>query len=117
MSIQIFTIGFAQTSAEQFFTLLRTAGVKRVLDVRLNNTSQLAGFSKKDDLRYFLREVNGMEYIHLPQLAPTQDMLDAFKKHKGSWAVYEADFLGLMTQRSIEQTINQELAHEGCLLC
>jgi uncharacterized protein (DUF488 family) len=117
MSIQLFTIGFAETSAERFFTSLREAGVKRIVDVRLNNTSQLAGFSKKDDLRFFLREVLGIDYIHVPELAPTQDILDAFKKHKGSWEVYEQEFNALMAKRRIEKIIPKETANLGCLLC
>jgi uncharacterized protein (DUF488 family) len=117
MSVQLFTIGFAETTAEQFFTVLRSAGVKRIIDVRLNNTSQLAGFSKKDDLRFFLREVAGIEYVHVPELAPTQDILDAFKKHKGSWAVYEQEFNTLITKRAIENALSREIADFGCLLC
>ena len=117
MSVQLFTIGFAETTAEHFFTVLRGAGVKRIIDVRLNNTSQLAGFSKKDDLRFFLREVAGIEYVHVPELAPTQDILDAYKKHKGSWAVYEQEFNTLVTKRAIENALSREIADFGCLLC
>src|SRR5580693_3625281 len=117
MPIQLFTIGFVKTTAEQFFTLLREAGVQRIVDVRLNNTSQLAGFSKKDDLRFFLRELGGIDYIHLPELAPTQEILDAFKKHKGSWKVYEQEFKALMAKRGIEKSISPEIADFGCLLC
>ena len=83
--IQLFTIGFTRKSAEQFFTRLEHAGVRRLLDVRLNNVSQLAGFAKKDDLRFFLNCIANIEYVHLTQLAPTQDMLDAYKKEKGDW--------------------------------
>lgn len=117
MSIQIFTIGFAETNAEQFFTSLRNAGVKRIVDVRLNNTSQLAGFSKKDDLRFFLREVVGIEYVHIPELAPTQEILHAFKKYKGSWTVYEQEFNALMAKRGIEKVLSRDTVHLGCLLC
>lgn len=117
MSVQLFTIGFAETTAEHFFKLLRGAGVKRIVDVRLNNTSQLAGFSKKDDLRFFLREMGGIEYIHVPELAPTQNILDAFKKHKGSWSVYEQEFNALMAKRGIENIISRDTASLGCLLC
>jgi len=115
--IQLFTIGFAETSAERFFTLLRASGARRVIDVRLNNTSQLSGFTKKDDLRFFLREVGGIDYLHMPELAPTPDILDAFKKHKGSWDVYERAFKQLMATRSIENAIAQGVADRGCLLC
>uniref|UniRef100_UPI0015D7B598 DUF488 domain-containing protein n=1 Tax=Nevskia soli TaxID=418856 RepID=UPI0015D7B598 len=78
----IFTIGFTRKSAETFFTLLSRAGVQRLIDVRLNNVSQLAGFTKKDDLRYFTKAICGIDYVHLPELAPTADILDAFKKQK-----------------------------------
>jgi hypothetical protein len=85
-AVTIFSIGFTQRTAEGFFGALRAAGVRRLVDVRLNNTSQLAGFAKRDDLRYFLREVCGAEYEHEPLLAPTQEMLDAYKKRKGAWS-------------------------------
>ena len=117
MSVRLFTIGFAETTAEHFFTMLQSAGVKRVIDVRLNNTSQLAGFSKKDDLRFFLREMGGIEYVHIPELAPTQNILDAFKKHKGSWAIYEQEFNALMAKRRIEDIVARDTADFGCLLC
>ncbi len=91
--MKLFTIGFTKKSAENFFTRLCNAGVKRVIDIRLNNVSQLAGFAKKDDLNYFLRTICAIEYIHVPDLAPTQDMLDEYKKHKGDWAIYEKKFM------------------------
>lgn len=115
--MRIFTIGFTKKSAEQFFEVLRLSGAKRVVDVRLNNVSQLAGFAKREDLRYFLREVCGIEYVHLPVLAPTQEMLDAYKKAKGGWDEYEKRFLGLMEQRKIEDTVPREVISDGCLLC
>ena len=90
MEIELFTIGFTRKTAREFFTSLKDAGVRRVVDVRLNNNSQLAGFSKKEDLAYFLREIGGIEYVHLPELAPTQDILDAYKKHKGDWYFYKS---------------------------
>jgi uncharacterized protein (DUF488 family) len=115
--MKVYTVGFTQKSAEQFFDLLRRANVKRVVDVRLNNTGQLAGFSKKDDLVFFLRELGGIDYIHVPELAPTKDILDAYKKHKGSWEVYEQEFLSLMEKRHIDQTVAREVIDGGCLLC
>jgi uncharacterized protein (DUF488 family) len=87
--VEIYTIGFTQTTAERFFSRLANAHVKRLLDVRLNNTSQLAGFAKAKDLPYFARELLGCEYEHEPLLAPTQDVLDAFKKRGGDWSTYE----------------------------
>lgn len=117
MTVQLFTIGFTETPAERFFTTLGEAGVKRVIDVRLNNTSQLAAYSKKDDLRYFLRAIGGIDYVHMPELAPTQEILDAYKKHKGGWDAYERDFTALLKERKIEKLISRETAHLGCLLC
>ncbi|HET6933084.1 MAG TPA: DUF488 domain-containing protein, partial [Candidatus Acidoferrum sp.] len=101
--MRIFTIGFTKKSAETFFSLLSGSGAKRLVDVRLNNVSQLAGFAKKDDLKYFLRAICAMDYVHLPELAPTQAMLDAYKKEKGDWTAYEVQFLDLMKSREIEK--------------
>ncbi|MBI4492217.1 MAG: DUF488 domain-containing protein [Chloroflexi bacterium] len=107
--MEVYTIGFTKRTAAQFFGALRRAGVKRLLDVRLNNSSQLAGFSKRDDLAFFLRELCGAEYRHEPLLAPTQEMLDAYKKKKGSWQAYEQRFLALMAERQVEERIDRAL--------
>lgn len=115
--MKIFTIGFTKKTAEQFFKTIKSSGTKRVIDVRLNNVSQLAGFAKKDDLKFFLREVCNVDYVHLDQLAPTQEMLDAYKKLKGDWSTYEKEFLSLMKRREIERRIPPELLADGCLLC
>jgi len=114
---RLFTIGFTKKPAEAFFTRLSEAGVKRVIDIRLNNVSQLAGFAKRDDLRYFLKALCGMEYIHLPELAPTQEIMDNFKKKKGTWSVYERDFRRLLEERSPEKAFPRELFADACLLC
>ena len=113
----VYTIGFTKKSAQKFFELLKASGAKRVVDVRLNNVSQLAGFAKRDDLAYFLEKVCGMQYMHQPLLAPTQDMLDEYKKNGGDWDTYEARFLDLMQKRKIEREIPKELIEDGCLLC
>jgi len=115
--MKVFTIGFTQKTAEKFFTKLKNSGAKRVVDVRLNNVSQLAGFAKKQDLQYFLKQICGMEYLHLPELAPTQEMLDEYKKQKGDWSLYERRFLDLMRQRKIEKSVPREAIADGCLLC
>jgi uncharacterized protein (DUF488 family) len=114
---KVFSIGFTKKSAKRFFTVLSDAGVKRVVDVRLNNRSQLAGFAKRDDLQFFLQSIGGMDYVHVPELAPTQEILDAYKKKKGSWEDYERAFLDLMRERRIEKTVDRELIDHGCLLC
>ncbi len=115
--MKIFTIGFTKKSAQQFFEILRESGAKRVVDVRLNNVSQLAGFAKRNDLAYFLKNVCDMDYVHLPELAPTKEMLDQYKKFRGDWATYENRFLDLMEKRQIEQSVSKELVLDGCLLC
>lgn len=115
--MEIYTIGFTKHSAERFFTRLRECGVKRLVDVRLNNVSQLAGFAKRDDLRYFAKIICNIDYVHLPSLAPTKDLLDSYKKLKGNWQVYESTFLELMRIRRIEETIPRELIDSSCLLC
>lgn len=115
--IRLFTIGFTRKSAEVFFTRLSKAGIKRILDIRLNNMSQLAGFAKRDDLRYFLKAICGIEYVHLPELAPTKEILEHFKKEKGEWPVYERDFKELLERRKPEEKFSRELFDGACLLC
>ncbi len=111
------TVGFTQTSAEGFFERLRKAGVKKVVDVRLHNTSQLAGFAKADNLAYFLKAIVGIQYTHQPLLAPTDVMLKAFKKEKGDWGVYQDRFLTLMAERQIENRFRPEMFDGTCFLC
>jgi uncharacterized protein (DUF488 family) len=115
--VNVYTIGFTKKPARRFFELIGASGVRRVVDVRLNNVSQLAGFAKRDDLEYFLRTICDIDYTHLPQLAPTQDMLDQYRKTGGSWTEYERQFLDLMRQRQIELTTPPELIQDACLLC
>ena len=115
--MKVFTIGFTKKPARRFFDLLRESGAKRVVDVRLNNVSQLAGFAKQDDLTWFLQEICGMEYVHAIELAPTKEMLDDYKKRRSDWTTYETHFLELMRQRRIEETIPRETIADGCLLC
>jgi uncharacterized protein (DUF488 family) len=117
-NVKLLTIGFTKKSAESFFTMLQRAGVRRLVDIRLNNVSQLAGFAKRDDLRYFAKAICGIEYVHVPDLAPTQAMLDEFKKSRqGDWAVYEQQFLALMRRRRVEATLAPDFLDGACLLC
>jgi uncharacterized protein (DUF488 family) len=111
------TIGFTKTTASGFFDRIRRSNVKKVIDVRLHNTSQLAAFAKADDLAYFLKEICKVEYVHLPLLAPTDDILKAFKRDKGDWNIYQKSFLTLMEERRIEQRLKPEMFEGGCLLC
>ena len=115
--MKLCTIGFTKKTAEEFFSKLRAAGVRRIVDVRLNNTAQLAGFSKRDDLKFFTKEILGAEYVHLPMLAPTQEMLDEYRKEKRGWEAYEQRFLELMKTREIEKRLEPGMVDGGCLLC
>lgn len=107
--MDILSIGFTKHSAQEFFGKLRTAGVTRLIDVRLNNLSQLAGFAKRDDLGFFLRELCGAEYHHEVDLAPTKEILDSYKKGSMPWAEYEDRFLSLMDERKIEERLDPAL--------
>jgi uncharacterized protein (DUF488 family) len=111
------TIGYAGISAEQFFTRLREAGVHRLIDVRLSNQSQLAGFTKRNDLRYFVRQICGAEYTHVLQLAPSSDLFAYIKKNPDDWEGYEQRFINLLTNRQIERVMPRVMFDEACLLC
>lgn len=115
--MKIFTIGFTKKSAEQFFSRLIRQDLVRLVDIRLNNVSQLAGFTKKEDLRYFLRKICNIDYVHLPELAPTQGILDAYKKKGGDWKTYEQKFIELITSRHIETVVARDIIDGSCLLC
>jgi len=110
----IYTIGFTRKSARTFFSLLKDAGVRQLLDIRLNNLSQLAGYTKRDDLAFFCESL-GIGYRHLPELAPTQPMLDAARR-SGGWDQYEREFIALIRGRRIED-LPRELFDNACLLC
>ena len=107
--MDVYTIGFTKRKAADFFGALERAGIKRLLDVRLHNSSQLAGFTKREDLPFLLGRICGAEYRHEPLLAPTQEILDAYKKRKGDWAEYERRFLALMAERQVEENVNRQL--------
>jgi len=115
--MEVFTIGFTQSTAAHFFERIRDAGIKRLLDVRLNNTSQLSGFAKRDDLAFFLRELCSADYVHEPLLAPTQEMLDRYRKEGHVWADYEQKFLRLLLSRKVETLNKAPFLSPTVLLC
>ena len=116
-TITLFTIGFTGHSAEEFFEKLKNARVKTLVDVRLNNVSQLAGFAKKNDLRYFLRMIAGIDYVHEKSLAPTKDILDPYKKKRIDWAEYERRFKMLLEEREPADRLDPVSLDRACLLC
>ena len=113
----IYTIGFTGKSAEEFFSLLKRVGIKILIDIRLNNTSQLAGFTKGKDLAYFVKEILGGQYHHLIQLAPTKEMLNKYQRDN-NWGIYETEFMALLDMRKIENNVDMELLKgPSVLLC
>ena len=118
MATTLYTIGFTKSSAEHFFGRLRQAGVRRLVDIRLNNTSTLAGFTKKDDLAFFLRAILGAEYVHEPLLAPTPELLKAYQGKQLGWDEYEVQYKTLIQERDVARSLDRS-KFEGptVLLC
>ena len=116
-AVRLLTIGFTKKTAREFFTRLREAHVRRVVDIRLNNASQLAGFTKKDDLAFFLQEIGGIDYVHRPDLAPTGEILAGYKKKAIGWPEYEMRFNALLEERHIETLVSLQEMDLACLLC
>ena len=113
----VFTIGFTRSSAEHFFNRLVDAGVRKVIDVRVHNTSQLAGFAKSGDLAWLLRKLGDIGYEHAPTLTPTGNMLKSYRAAEASWDTYARQFRRLMAEREIERTFQPEAFAGVCLLC
>lgn len=107
--MQVYTIGFTQKTAAEFFGLLRTASIRRLVDVRLNRDSQLAGFAKAQDLPFFLRELCGAEYRHEPLLAPAEGLFQGLRKKAIDWRRFEERFLQLMAEREVESRLSPAL--------
>jgi uncharacterized protein (DUF488 family) len=115
--MQVKTIGFTQKSAQRFFTLLQQAEVRTVLDVRLNNTSQLAGFSKKPDLAFFLSALLDIEYIDLRELTPERDHLKRYQTGNLSWDDYASAYIEPLAKRRVESNLDIAMFNGACLLC
>ena len=115
--MKLYTIGFTQKSAEKFFGLLRQPGLVRLVDIRLNNVSQLAGFTKKNDLKFFAETISGIAYSHLRELAPNAALLQEYKFAGNDWPMYETQFMALMAAREVESNTPRSLLDGGCLLC
>ena len=115
--IKLFTIGFTEKSAESFFNLLTINNVKKIVDTRINNVSQLSGYAKGNDLKFFAKSIGNIEYEHKINLAPTKELLSRYRDKKISWADYEIEYLNLLDSRKISQKMDIEKLHENCLLC
>ena len=113
----LYTIGSGQKTARNFFTLLRQNGVKLVLDIRLNNTSQLAGYTKKPDLEYFLGAIAGIGYRHMTEFAPTEALMDGYKSKKLTWQEYADQYARILADRQALDRLDPALFADACLLC
>ena len=116
--MKIYTIGFTQKSAEQFFGLLKSNGIQKILDIRVHPGGQLAGFAKDRDLAFFLRELAGIEYAHLPELAPTEELMKSYRADKNA-AAWEAGYRGLLVERGMPAGLGRAMFEDRvcCLLC
>lgn len=114
---KLYTIGFTEKSAEQFFTLLSENGVKTIVDTRLNNVSQLAGFAKSSDLRYFAERVAGIGYEYIADFAPTKELLTAYRKGQLTWTDYQAAYLNLLERRHVREHYGAAQFDGCCFLC
>jgi uncharacterized protein (DUF488 family) len=116
--MKVYSIGFTKKTAAEFFTALRQAEIRRLLDVRLHNASQLAGFTKRENLPFFLKELCGADYLHESLLTPAPDLLEGYRKKRISWQEYEPRFRSTLADRAVEKKIDKTLFHiPTVLLC
>lgn len=115
--IKLYTIGFTKKNAEKFFNLLTSNKVNKIVDTRINNTSQLSGFAKGDDLKFFAKEINDINYQHNLDFAPTKELLSKYRKGDMTWDKYEQEYLDLLDVRKISKKIDIKNLHNNCLLC
>jgi len=117
MKIHLYTIGFTKKSAEQFFSLLLNNGVKRLVDIRINNSSQLAGFAKGADLQYFVRAIGNMDYVYMEDFAPTKELLSDYQNKRIDWDEYQKIYHNLLKERNIAEKYNIRDFNGSCFLC
>ncbi len=118
--MNLYTIGFTQKTAEEFFTQLKKNKIQTLIDIRLNNKSQLAGFTKGSDLKFFLKEICDINYIHDTYLSPTEELLKNYKNNKISWLDYEMEFKEIMQNRDVARYFQDKYLNDNinlCLLC
>ena len=115
--MKLYTIGFTKKSAEEFFGLLAANGVQKLVDIRLNNKSQLAGFAKGRELDFFSRKMLGIDYEHIVSYAPTKDLLARYRRGSASWEDYEREFMDILKERKILEDLDIHTLKDACLLC
>lgn len=115
--MDLYTIGFTKKTAEEFFDVLKRNGIQQIVDIRLNNTSQLAGFTKENDLKYFLMKLCGIDYYHFEFLAPTREIREGYTKGK-EWDKYAEGYVSLLDTRGILKKLDREFFKKRtCFLC
>jgi len=115
--MKIYTIGFTKKNAEEFFNLLLKNDVKKVIDIRRRNNSQLAGFAKASDLKYFLKEIGNIEYTHKPEFAPSKELLDSWRNDEIDWDEYTEIYLNSVKERVDFDNLDYSMFEDSCLLC
>lgn len=115
--IKLYTIGFTGKPAEKFFNLLRNNGVKKIVDTRINNVSQLSGFAKGSDLKFFAAEIGQMSYEHKVDFAPTKELLLKYRNKQLTWEHFASEYINLLDMRKISKKTKVDLLHENCFLC
>jgi len=114
---ELYTIGFTKKNAETFFDLLKSGEVEKIVDTRVNNSSQLSGYAKGADLKFFAKKVANMDYEHVLDFAPTKELLSKYRKKEMTWEEYEVEYLNLLDMRKIKSKVEVEKLHKNCLLC
>ena len=115
--ITLYTIGFTKKNAQKFFELLKNAGVRKLVDIRINNASQLAGFAKGTDLKFFMKAICNAEYDHITDLAPTKELLKNYQDKVIDWNGYTVVFKKILQDRHIAERFNVENFDNCCFLC
>jgi uncharacterized protein (DUF488 family) len=115
--IKLYTIGFTKKTARQFFELLKKNNIKKLIDVRINHASQLAGFAKGADLEYFAEEICGIKYEHIADFAPTKELLSDYQNKKIDWTEYQKIYRSIIETRKVIETYNFEDFDDACFLC
>lgn len=114
--MKVFTIGINNKSAEQFFRLLSDNKIIKIIDIRLNNTTQLCGFSKMNDLKFFLKRILNIEYEYISDFAPTKDIMVSYRENK-DWNKFKTDYLKLLENRKVKESYQNYDFRNTCFLC
>ena len=115
--MKLYTIGFTKKTAKEFFDLLIKNKIKTIIDIRRNNNSQLSGFTKENDLKYFLKKISNINYIHLINFAPDQELLKEYRDKKINWDQFEQKYMKQLNDPNLWKNLDIDSFKDGCLLC